>query len=125
MPRGKSKIHPATKTFQAIRMKVNQEIDEIEKVLQDLYKLLKVGGKAVFITFHSLEDRLIKQFLKEVCEAPPQPSRHSPFQEQNFQPKFKYLWRGAKKPSVDEIRQNPRARSAKLRGAERLSLFPK
>ena len=101
-----SRNHPATKFFQAIRIEVNGELESIEKTLPILPKLLKPGGRVAIITFHSLEDRIVKQFFKDA-------SSHGEESE------LRIL---TKKPIVAEQTElviNPRARSAKLRAAER------
>lgn len=118
-----NKIHPATRSFQAIRIAVNQELDQIHMVLKDLYKLLKVGGRGVFISFHSLEDRIVKSFIKQETEKPAVYSRHVPYNEPEFYPVYKTVWKGTKKPSAEEIKRNPRSRSSKLRAIERLSIL--
>jgi 16S rRNA (cytosine1402-N4)-methyltransferase len=105
--RGKwSKIHPATRTFQALRIALNDELGQIKRTLPLLTGLLKPGGRVAIISFHSLEDRLVKQFFKEQAEA-------------GFEAELHLL---TKKPISGEIYDvhNPRARSAKLRGAVKI-----
>jgi 16S rRNA (cytosine1402-N4)-methyltransferase len=110
-------IHPATRTFQALRIFVNEELAELEQALAASERLLKEGGRLVVVTFHSLEDRIVKTFLAERGKAAPV-SRHRPLTS-GPAPTFSLL---TKKPVVgdeDEIENNPRARSAKLRAALR------
>jgi 16S rRNA (cytosine1402-N4)-methyltransferase len=97
------RIHPATRTFQALRIHVNRELDEIKALVEAAQKLLKPSGRLVVIDFHSLEDRVVKDSLREGAQ--------------------KGIWTVLTKKPVtageDEIEQNPRSRSAKLRAAER------
>jgi 16S rRNA (cytosine1402-N4)-methyltransferase len=110
-------IDSATRTFQALRIYVNDEMGEVRRGLSGAEKLLKSGGKLAVVSFHSLEDRLVKDFLKERSGAAPQGSRHLPPNAEQQAPSFT----GAKKqePSREEISANPRARSARLRYAIR------
>lgn len=98
------KIHPATKTFQALRIAVNDELNNLEKALPQALNILKPGGRIAVISFHSLEDRIIKNFLKEKAK-------------ENI---LKILTKKPIKPSLEEIKINPRSRSAKLRAAKKL-----
>jgi 16S rRNA (cytosine1402-N4)-methyltransferase len=110
-------IHPATRTFQALRIFVNQELDELHLALAAAERVLKPGGRLVVVSFHSLEDRIVKNFLGERAKAGGG-SRHLPEVAQAA-PSFVVL---TKRPIIaggDEISANPRARSAKLRAAER------
>lgn len=111
--------HPATRTFQAIRIAVNHELDDVAAFLPDAMAALKPGGKLAVISFHSLEDRLVKQFFRRLVkgEADDLP-RDFPIRVADFQPLAKLL--GKIDPSRDEIMQNPRARSAHLRVALKL-----
>jgi 16S rRNA (cytosine1402-N4)-methyltransferase len=119
---GGMKIHPATRTFQALRIEVNQELAELESALKAAEHLLKPGGRLVVVSFHSLEDRIVKQFMLAKSAAHPAPSRHSPAalmalgQPQNT---FDLTPKSAIAPSEEEVTENPRARSAKLRCATR------
>ncbi len=116
-----SRIDPATRTFQALRIWVNDELAELERGLAAAEELLEPGGRLVVIAFHSLEDRLVKQFLAARGGERPRPSRHLP--EPPGQPaaaRFRSLFRHALRPGEAEIAANPRARSARLRAAERL-----
>lgn len=111
------KIHPATKTFQAIRIFVNEELNELKTILNDSIKLLKKGGKLVIVTFHSLEDKIVKDFFKENSDLALK--KINKFKEEQEKTIFKVL---TKKPiivSENETQTNKRARSAKLRGAEK------
>jgi 16S rRNA (cytosine1402-N4)-methyltransferase len=98
---------PATRTFQALRIAVNRELDELDLLLADLPDLVVPGGRAVFIAFHSLEDRKVKERFRELD------TKHAPV--------MRRLTRKPARPSEDETRRNPRARSARLRAAERCS----
>ncbi len=112
----KSKIDPATKTFQAIRIYINDELGEIERVLESSIDILKPDGRLVVVTFHSLEDRIVKQFFKEKSGNLPSPSRHLPVKNSAPQkPIFRLISKKAIEPSEKEISENTRSRSAKLR----------
>lgn len=118
----KDKLDPSTRTFQALRIAVNDELGELEKVLQSSIRLLKPGGRLVVVTFHSLEDGIVKRFLAEHGgESGGGASRHIPVaQDQSAQAKlFDVLYKKALTPSAQEVKDNPRARSAKLRAAIR------
>lgn len=118
-----SRIHPATKSFQAIRMAVNEELESLHTVLSQLPRILKPGGILLVITFHSLEDRLVKQFLKHRSSRwIDDPSWPEPRANPDYQ--FELLSRKAILPSPAESRSNPRARSAKLRVARLLPSLP-
>jgi 16S rRNA (cytosine1402-N4)-methyltransferase len=100
----RGKIHPATRTFQALRIEVNKELDELKKGLSSAVEMLKTGGRLCVISYHSLEDRIVKNFIRD-----------------NVREGFLRML--TKKPLIagpDEIRQNPSSRSAKLRGGERI-----
>lgn len=117
-----SKTDPATRTFQAIRIQVNEELDELERGLQAAEIILAPGGRLAVVSFHSLEDRIVKEFLRTHSGDVPTVSRHLPAVESpTNEPCFKLVRRGAQKPTDAETRRNPRARSAKLRIAERTS----
>ena len=110
-------IHPATRTFQALRIAVNDELGELERALASAVRVLGQGGRLVVVTFHSLEDRIVKQFMTEQCGRQAQPSRHAP--QQAVEPaRFTLLTRKPVTASERELRINPRARSAKLRAME-------
>lgn len=114
---------PATRTFQALRIYVNEELSELDLGLSASERLLRPGGRLAVVAFHSLEDRRVKRFLLERSSFQPNPSRHLPIPTENAtktpQPSFKILNRRARKPKRSECVENPRSRSAKLRGAER------
>ena len=110
-------IHPATRTFQALRIAVNEELNELVEALAAAERVLKPGGRLVVVTFHSLEDRIVKTFLANRVKAP-SASRHLPLGE-GPEPAFRLVAKGAVEPGPDEVAENPRARSAKLRAAER------
>lgn len=110
--------HPATRVFQALRIAVNDELGELVRALHAAEAVLKPGGRLVVVTFHSLEDRIVKQFFAERSGRVPAGSRHAPAVSA-AQPTFKLVGKGAVAPSEAEMRANPRARSAKLRAATR------
>ncbi|MEZ5828292.1 MAG: 16S rRNA (cytosine(1402)-N(4))-methyltransferase RsmH [Hyphomicrobiales bacterium] len=112
--------HPATRTFQALRLYLNAELDELAKGLSAAERLLNAGGRLVVVTFHSLEDRIAKRFFASRSAPGPKGSRHFPEAEgETFAPSFRLVNRHPLEPSNDEIRRNPRARSARLRAGER------
>ena len=112
--------HPATRTFQALRLYLNAELEELAKGLCAAERLLKSGGRLVVVTFHSLEDRIAKRFFASRSAAGPKGSRHLPDAGgEEFAPSFQLINRRPLEPSNDEIRGNPRARSARLRAGER------
>ena len=122
MPRGKpgtdkSRIHPATRSFQAIRIFINRELADLEAGLDAALTRLRPGGRLVVISFHSLEDRIVKQFIARHAKAPAANRRFPDAHE--FVPTLLAIG-GARKADFDEIADNPRARSAVLRVAERL-----
>ena len=98
------KVHPATKTFQALRIEVNKELDELKNGLDASLRVLKRGGRLCVISYHSLEDRVVKHFIKERAQTDI----------------VKQLLKKPLVPAIDEMRANPSSRSAKLRGAEKL-----
>jgi 16S rRNA (cytosine1402-N4)-methyltransferase len=110
----KDEIHPATRTFQALRIAVNDELGELERALQSADDVLAEGGRLVVVTFHSLEDRIVKQFMAEKTGRVAAPSRHAPAQHRAT-PRYQALTRKAVTASVRELSANPRSRSAKLR----------
>lgn len=111
-------IHPATRTFQALRIAVNDELGELGRALFAAEKRLKPGGRLVVVSFHSLEDRIVKTFLADRTRTAPGGSRHMP--EARVAPAtFEALSRGVVKPGEAEIAGNVRARSARLRAARR------
>lgn len=116
MPRGKDKINPATRSFQAIRIHINRELADLEAGLDAALARLKPGGRLAVISFHSLEDRIVKQFMNRHAKAPPS-NRRLP-EAQAFVPTL-VLHGGAIKADDDELAVNPRSRSAVLRVAEK------
>ncbi|WP_417513927.1 16S rRNA (cytosine(1402)-N(4))-methyltransferase RsmH [Minwuia sp.] len=123
-PSGNSRIHPATRVFQALRIAVNDELGELHRGLSGAEQVLAAGGRLAVVSFHSLEDRIVKQFLSRRSGAEPQGSRHRPETQAAHAPSFRLIKRGAIKPTKAEVDRNPRARSAKLRVAERLDTAP-
>ena len=119
--RRKDDGHPARRTFQAVRIAVNDELDPLDQALCDFVDCLKPGGRILVITFHSLEDRLVKrcfQRLQNPCTCPPK----APICTCGKKPQVRVLARGAVPPTEEEVARNPRARSAKLRVAEKLEV---
>ncbi|HEY3800508.1 MAG TPA: 16S rRNA (cytosine(1402)-N(4))-methyltransferase RsmH [Caulobacteraceae bacterium] len=114
-----ARTHPATKTFQALRIAVNAELDELEHGLAAAERVLKAGGRLAVVSFHSLEDRIVKGFLTERAGRTPGGSRHAPPKHDGPTPSFELLFNGAHAPGELELASNPRARSAKLRAARR------
>ena len=120
----KLKIDPATKTFQALRIKVNDELGEIEKALNDAEGLLAPGARLVVICFHSLEDKIVKNFFRTKSGLIPNPHRHSVniySQSDIHRPSFKIITKKVLVANNEELASNSRARSAKLRCAEKLN----
>ena len=112
-------IHPATRTFQAIRMEVNDELGSLEQGLKGAIKILKPGGRMAAISFHSLEDRLVKATIaaeSKDCLCPPQ----QPVCTCAHRAQLRPLTRKPIRPSAEEVAANPRSRSARLRVAERI-----
>ncbi|HVY85415.1 MAG TPA: 16S rRNA (cytosine(1402)-N(4))-methyltransferase RsmH [Caulobacterales bacterium] len=114
-----ARIHPATKTFQALRMLVNDELGELARGLAAAETVLKAGGRLAVVSFHSLEDRLVKRFLTERAAAQGRGSRYAPDVPPERAPSFALEQRKAVTPGDQEIAANPRARSATLRWATR------
>jgi 16S rRNA (cytosine1402-N4)-methyltransferase len=113
------KIHPATRTFQAIRIAVNNELDVIKPAIHSAAKVLNSGGRIAVISFHSLEDRIVKnefRILAGVCSCP----KDVPFCVCRREAMLEVLTRKAVVPSAAELEANPRSRSAKLRVAQRI-----
>lgn len=117
---GKRGMHPATRTFQALRIAVNQELANVEAVLPQAIKALAPGGRLAVIAFHSLEDRIVKRAFKAtagMCVCPPE----QPFCDCEREAQVRLLKPFPMRPSEDEVAQNPRARSARLRVVEKLA----
>jgi len=104
MNQAERRIHPATRTFQALRIFVNRELDDLRKLLEAAPQMLKPGGRLVIISFHSLEDRIVKDALREGSK----------------RGHYRLLTKKPVTASEEEIDRNPRSRSAKLRAAERI-----
>lgn len=111
--------HPARQIFQAIRIEVNHELDVIEPALEQALSLIKVGGRVAVITFHSLEDRLVKNIFREKCKVDDR-VKGMPNIPNEYLPDFRLVVNKAISPSDEEIKENPRARSSKLRVIERI-----
>lgn len=110
--------HPATRSFQALRIFINQELEELTTVLPDCVARLREGGRLVVISFHSLEDRIVKRFLRDEARPPQLPSR-LPVRAADLPPPRLQLVGKAQRPGEAEVAANPRARSAVMRVAER------
>jgi 16S rRNA (cytosine1402-N4)-methyltransferase len=117
-------IHPATRTFQALRIFVIRELDELAEALAASERILGEGGRLVVVAFHSLEDRIVKRFLADRTAVRSGGSRHAPERSVAL-PTFELLTRGVVAPAESEIRRNPRARSARLRAARRTAIAPR
>ena len=115
----KGRIHPATRTFQALRIEVNSELDNLRAGLAQAINLLKPGGKLVVVSYHSLEDRIVKENMAREsrgCICPPR----VPVCTCGHTPSLKLISRRAVRPSIEETKRNPRSRSARMRAAQRL-----
>ena len=122
LPPDRSGNHPATRSFQALRIKVNDELRQIELALQQAIGLLAPGGRLVVVAFHSLEDRIVKRFMTQAAGRTGSPSRHDPAGLiTRDAPKFRLLTARAVRPGASETERNPRSRSARLRALERLA----
>lgn len=116
--------HPATRTFQALRLYVNDELGELQHALAAAERMLKPGGRLGVVSFHSLEDRIVKRFLTERSGKRPHGSRYLPPEAEGPAPTFEVKDRHGIEPSIEEIAANPRARSARLRWAVRTDAPP-
>jgi 16S rRNA (cytosine1402-N4)-methyltransferase len=119
-PRGRRRIHPATRVFQALRIAVNEELEALEEGLAAAVDLLRPGGRLVVLSYHSLEDRIVKRFIaaeRRGCTCPPE----VPVCVCGRNPRLRLVTRPSLTPSAAEVAANPRARSARLRAAERLA----
>jgi 16S rRNA (cytosine1402-N4)-methyltransferase len=115
----RGRIHPATRTFQALRIAVNEELDVLETALEQAHSILGYGGRLVVISFHSLEDRIVKEYFRREskdCICPPE----TPVCVCNHRATLRLLTKSPVQPGLDEIAANPRSRSAKLRAVERI-----
>jgi 16S rRNA (cytosine1402-N4)-methyltransferase len=119
VPRREKGKHPATRTFQALRIKLNRELEQIESALQQSLEVLKPGGRLVVISFHSLEDRLVKRFMRYQSTADHMP-KGLPVSSEGMSAPMRLVGKPLA-PGDEEIRRNPRARSSRLRVAERLA----
>jgi 16S rRNA (cytosine1402-N4)-methyltransferase len=113
-------IHPATRTFQALRLYVNDELGELERGLAAAERVLRPEGRLAVVAFHSLEDRIVKRFLTDRSSAAPRGSRHLPDRKEAGARTFRLLGNRPRTPGGPELSRNPRSRSARLRVAERL-----
>ena len=119
---GHRPIDPATRSFQGLRIRVNDELGQIAQALEQAAALLAPGGRLVVVSFHSLEDRLVKRFMQAATGRTPGPSRHDPRGLAGVaQAGFRLVTPKALRPADDELADNPRARSARLRAIERLA----
>jgi 16S rRNA (cytosine1402-N4)-methyltransferase len=119
-PRGRSRIHPATRVFQALRIAVNDELGALQAGLAAAVDLLRPGGRLVVLSYHSLEDRIVKRFIqaeRRGCTCPPE----APVCVCGRAPRLRLVTRPSLTPTQEEVAANPRARSARLRAAERLA----
>lgn len=124
VPKAAPGLDPATRTFQALRIAVNDELGELDRALDAAERLLMPGGRLAIVSFHSLEDRRVKDFLRQRSDRAPRTSRHEPVPATVAAPSFQLLHRRALKPGIEEIDRNPRARAARLRAAERTAAPP-
>jgi len=118
--RSRNRTHPATRTFQALRIAVNRELEALEKVLPQAVAALAPGGKLVVISFHSLEDRIVKQYIRQEsrdCICPPR----QPVCTCGHRASLVEITRHPLRPQMAEVQENPRSRSARLRIAEKLA----
>jgi 16S rRNA (cytosine1402-N4)-methyltransferase len=124
VPKAEVGLDPATRTFLALRIAVNDELGELDRGLEAAERLLTAGGRLAVVSFHSLEDRRVKAFLRQRSGTAPRVSRHEPLPAQAAMPSFRLLHRRAVRPDAQEMANNPRARSARLRAAERTAAPP-
>jgi 16S rRNA (cytosine1402-N4)-methyltransferase len=122
-PQGRDESDPATRTFQALRIAVNDELGELERGLAAAEQVLAAGGRLAVVSFHSLEDRAVKEFVRARAGRTPGPSRHAPPRADARAPVLRDLTRKPLTPSAAEVSANPRARSARLRVAEKVTVL--
>jgi 16S rRNA (cytosine1402-N4)-methyltransferase len=126
VPPDKSGIDPATRSFQALRIRVNDELGEIERALAEAAQMLSTDGRLVVVSFHSLEDRIVKRFMAGAAGRAPAPSRHDPRGlDRRPAARFRLLTPRAVRPGQAEVARNPRARSARLRAVACIQQAPK
>ena len=118
-PRWEKHKHPATRAFQAIRIRVNRELDDLQALLAAAVELLRVGGRLVVISFHSLEDRIVKRYMRDMARGQPIP-RGVPVQDSALERRLRIVGK-AIRADADEVAANPRARSAIMRVAEKIA----
>lgn len=118
LPRPKNNRHPATRSFQAIRIYINRELEQLQRFFETLFDLLKLGGRLLVISFHSLEDRLVKRFFKQ-HSTPPRIPRGLPLRDSELELRLRLKPVARIRAGARELSRNPRARSAVLRIAER------
>lgn len=118
-PKWEKHKHPATRAFQAIRIKVNRELDDLQELLSGSLDMLRVGGRLVVISFHSLEDRMVKRYMRDMARGEDFP-RGLPVPDSALNRRMKLVGK-AVRASADEVHDNPRARSAIMRVAEKIS----
>ena len=118
MPQRRPGKHPATQTFQAIRIFINKELEELRQCLEQFPDALKIGGRLCVISFHSLEDRIVKRYMRDHSRVDPALAS-LPVVPESAQPRMR-LVTAAVHPSESELADNPRARSAVMRVVERL-----
>ena len=119
LPPDRSGIDPATRSFQALRIRVNDELGEIERALEQASRLLAPAGRLIVVSFHSLEDRIVKRFMTDAAGRAPSPSRHDPRGlAARPAPRFRLLTARPLRPRANETNANPRSRSARLRALE-------
>jgi 16S rRNA (cytosine1402-N4)-methyltransferase len=125
VPSAEPGLDSATRTFQALRIAVNDELGELDRGLEAAERLLMPGGRLAVVSFHSLEDRRVKEFLRRRSGSGPGASRYEPVPRETEAASFRLLHRRAIKPTAEETARNPRARSARLRAAERTAAPPR
>ena len=118
VPKKEKHKHPATRSFQAIRIYINRELEVLERALESAVEVLAIGGRLVVISFHSLEDRITKRFMRDLARGPQLP-KELPIMDSDIQVPFKIIGK-AIKPNAQEIASNPRSRSSVLRVLERV-----
>ena len=117
-PRWEKHKHPATRAFQAIRIKVNRELEDLRELLAASLDMLRLGGRLVVISFHSLEDRMVKRFMRDMARGEDIP-HGVPIRDSALNRRMKVVGK-ATRPSAAEVADNPRARSAIMRVAEKI-----